>query len=123
MATAYLMTKLKNRICKHIPKEDLRFTLKNISINGEKRGCSGFVTYLPTGRCVYVNTERLVMPGGGDMMYRYAKDERDYSSSHADFDALNVFTTDERLASEIAGALTKPRDQIRTIVVDKVGYC
>ena len=31
MATAYLMTKLKNRICKHIPKEDLRFALKNIN--------------------------------------------------------------------------------------------
>ena len=27
-----------------------------------------------------------------------------------------------RLASEIADALTKPRNQIRTIVVDKVNY-
>lgn len=122
MTGAYLMTKLKNRICKHIPKEHLHFNLKNISINGEKRGCSGFVTYIPTGRCVYVNTERLTMPGGADMMYRYAKDERDFSSSHADFNALNVFTRDENLAAEIADALTKPREHIRTIVVDKVGY-
>lgn len=122
MTGAYLMTKLKNRICRHIPKEDLRFSLRNININGEKRGCSGFVTYLPTGRCVYVDTERFTMPGGADMMYRYARDEHDYSSSHADFNALNVFARDEDIAHEIAAALTKPREQIRTIVVDKVGY-
>lgn len=122
IATPYLMTKLKNKICKRIPKEDLHFALRNININGEKRGCSGFVTYLPTGRCVYVDTEPSVLACKENMMYRYARDEKDYSSSHADFDASNVWTTADALASDIATALTKPRESIRTIRIDKIGY-
>ena len=31
--------------------------LKNISINGQKRGCSGFITSTETGKICYITTE------------------------------------------------------------------
>lgn len=64
-----LSTKLKNRF----PKTDT-FQLKNISINGDKRGCSGFIQR--GNNIVYVNTEQCF---GLGYMYRTAKHLKDYS--------------------------------------------
>ena len=57
-----LATKLKNRILLAAKPEDLplKIELKNIIVNGVKRGCSGFVTNMQTGSCVYIDTEKLV---------------------------------------------------------------
>ncbi len=64
-----LSTKLKNRFTSvH------QFALKNISINGDKRGCSGFISR--DGAIVYVNTEPC---GSLGYMYRTAKHLKDYS--------------------------------------------
>jgi hypothetical protein len=64
-----LSTKLKNRFtAAH------SVSLKNISINGDKRGCSGFI--LLGDRIVYVNTERF---GSLGYMYRTAKHLKDYT--------------------------------------------
>lgn len=63
-----LSTKLKNRF----PNADL-VQLKNISVNQDKRGCSGFIQ--SNGNIVYVNTEVL----GGGYLYRTAKHLKDYS--------------------------------------------
>lgn len=117
----YLKTKLKNDICRLLPAEDLRFRLSNICINGEKRGCSGHVTYLPTGRCIYVNTEPL-LTNPRKIMFRFAKNEQDYTSSHSEFSAINLFTTQERLALDIYHHLTMPRAQIRSITRDTIQY-
>lgn len=38
-----LMTKVKNAVKKALGN-DIRFKLRNIDINGCKRGCSGFIT-------------------------------------------------------------------------------
>ncbi|MBQ7673565.1 MAG: hypothetical protein IJT36_03450 [Alphaproteobacteria bacterium] len=69
-----LSTKLKNAISKK--KEGLVFSLKNTIINGEKRGCSGFIYNPENGITVYVNTE----PASFSLkyMYRYCKNMRDY---------------------------------------------
>ena len=63
-----LATKLKNQftgatVC----------ALKNIAINGDKRGCSGFISR--DGAIVYVNTEVL----GSGYLYRTAAHMKDYT--------------------------------------------
>lgn len=73
-----LMTKLKNAI-KRLPRgNECTFNLSNISINGDKRGCSGHIRL--GNRCVYVDTERSCFgPLSDKFMYRVAIDEKDYS--------------------------------------------
>jgi hypothetical protein len=63
-----LSTKLRNRFL-----STHNVSLKNISVNGDKRGCSGFIER--EGAIVYVNTEVL----GGGYLYRTAKHLKDYS--------------------------------------------
>ena len=74
-----LSTKLKNAINSHANGMDLTFTLKNISINGSKRGCSGFIRNNVNGSVVYVNTEEVFLTSVTRYMYRYAYDELDYT--------------------------------------------
>lgn len=79
-----LSTKLKNQftgatVC----------ALKNIAVNGDKRGCSGFIAR--DGAIVYVNTEVL----GGGYLYRTAAHMKDYSGG------VNQYARD--LASLVAG--------------------
>lgn len=73
-----LSTKLKNAINAHAGKMDLAFTLKNISINGSKRGCSGFIRNNANGSVVYVTTEEPYL-SNLHFMYRYADNEKDYT--------------------------------------------
>ena len=69
-------TKLKNSINKKNNNNlQLEFHLKNISINGEKRGCSGFIRNINNNSIVYVNTEGSKRTGKfRDYLYRYADD-------------------------------------------------
>lgn len=63
-----LATKLKNQFTSvHT------VALKNISVNGDKRGCSGFIAR--GDAIVYVNTEVL----GGGYLYRTAAHMKDYA--------------------------------------------
>lgn len=64
-----LSTKLKNRFT---PAHNV--ALKNIAINGDKRGCSGFIQY--GAAIVYVNTEPC---GSLGYMYRTAENLKDYT--------------------------------------------
>lgn len=63
--------------------------LKNIAVNGDKRGCSGFISR--DGAVVYVNTEVL----GGGYLYRTAQHMKDYTGG------VNRYARD--LASLVAG--------------------
>jgi hypothetical protein len=63
-----LATKLKNQF-----PSTHTVALKNISVNGDKRGCSGFIQR--DGAVVYVNTEVL----GGGYLYRTAAHMKDYT--------------------------------------------
>ena len=73
-----LSTKLKNAINLHAKEMDLTFTLKNITINGSKRGCSGFIRNNANGSVIYVTTEE---PFASNLhyMYRYADNEKDFT--------------------------------------------
>lgn len=51
----FLAVKMKNELLAINPK--LKVELKNVTINGNKLGCSGFVTDPETGRTVYVNSD------------------------------------------------------------------
>ena len=64
-----LSIKLKNRFSSvhHVH-------LKNIAVNGDKRGCSGFITL--GDRIVYVNTESC---GSLGYMYRTAQHLKDFT--------------------------------------------
>lgn len=74
--------KVKNRISKlnlastsPVAIEYINFS--NIKVNGQTRGASGFIKNLANGVTVYVCTEQI--PCIGDkIMYRYAKDGKDY---------------------------------------------
>lgn len=76
---AILSTKLKNAILRHAGDMNLRFTLRNITVNGEKRGCSGFIRNLDNSSVVYTTTEESVA-SWLTFMYRRADDEKDYGS-------------------------------------------
>jgi hypothetical protein len=97
-----LSTKLKNAINKHANGMDLTFTLKNISINGSKRGCSGFIRNNANGSVMYVTTERSCATFLKPYMYRYADNEKDYKGYHNRW----ANTLDE-LASAICTCLHK----------------
>lgn len=60
MTPPLLSVKLRNQLRKLNPA--LEVELKNININGMKRGCSGYITDPRTGRVIYVDTEALLQP-------------------------------------------------------------
>lgn len=67
-----LSTKLKNTINKKKgvtnDKSPYEFTLRNIIINGVKKGCSGTITNRKSKICVYINTEGTYTK---KLLYRY----------------------------------------------------
>ena len=67
MIMLILSVKLKNQF-----PNGYTFALKNIVVNGDKRGCSGFISRGDS--IVYVNTEVL----GGGYLYRTASHLKDY---------------------------------------------
>ena len=79
-----LATKLKNQF-----PSTHTVALKNITVNGDKRGCSGFIAR--GDAIVYVNTEVL----GGGYLYRTAAHVKDYAGG------VNRYARD--LASLVAG--------------------
>ena len=68
MTPPLLAVKLRNQLRKIDPA--LEVELKNININGAKRGCSGYITDPRTGRVIYVDTEALLQPILGGAMWR-----------------------------------------------------
>ena len=106
-----LAVKLKNALKKANEKYgyDLKFDIKNIIINGAKRGCSGFVTNTQNGSCVYTDTERTCCANLG-VMYRYADNNKDYSGYYNRWTG-RVYTVDS-LANEILKLLGETPKQI-----------
>lgn len=89
---------------KNIP---LKYNIKNISVNGQKRGCSGFVINTLTNSCVYVNTEQsCYSPLANKSLYRYAKDDKDYSSTNL-INGNNKFCENHCLAENVVKMLIK----------------
>lgn len=95
-----LKTKLTNALKKN-PQNNYTYLLKNISINGVKRGCSGFVVNENNGLVVYVDTEPMV--GTNLVMYRYARDTKDYTG------CVNRFCKQDSLVENIQKCLNVDR--------------
>lgn len=94
-----LATKLKNRF-----SPAYTCTLRNIRVNAEKRGCSGFVSI--DGVHVYVNTEPC---GSLGLMYRTAESLQDYTGG------VNRWARDlDSLVKGITELLTAQRITQRT---------
>lgn len=103
-----LSQELKNAIVRNCGGMSLTFSLRNILINGAKRGCSGFIRITENGSVVYVNTERCAYGGVKNYMFRYADSERDftgYRNRWAD--------TLEELVTEIISMLKKTPAEAR----------
>ena len=98
MSNVILSTKLRNLISKNANIE-LEFYLKNISINGRKTGCSGFIRNPKTNLIVYTNTEHSVYaPLSNKFLYRYAEDLQDYGGPYS----FNLWAnSEEDLAKKI----------------------
>lgn len=77
-----MMTRVKNMFKEF---DGLEFLLKNIRINGDPRGCSGFIRNTENGKIVYLNTEKYKEGGlwgdkNNEIMYRTAPEFRKYSN-------------------------------------------
>ena len=96
-----LSTKLKNSLIKLAKDMNLEYSFKNISINGQKRGCSGFVRNPSTNTTVYISTEPIYC----GFLRRYAKDMKDYGGIHS----INHFSKSlSQLASDVYSMLQSP---------------
>lgn len=86
MSNVILATKLRNALRATVPSATVKFS--NISINGVKQGCSGFVTDPATGNVVYVSTD--VNHGTTTKaLVRTARDTKDYRGGRNTFTPLD----------------------------------
>jgi hypothetical protein len=76
MSQTLAMTKLKNQLVKIDP--DLKVELKNVRINGQLKGCTGFVTNPANGKIAYVSTDVDYRPGLHNALNRTAESTRDF---------------------------------------------
>lgn len=106
-----LKVKFVNRLSNLINPNNLHITVKNVRINGTTRGCSGHITYMPTGRCVYIDTETSPLLRN-KCLYRYAQDEKDFSSNHPGHSYPNLYAAEDDLAKQVARMLLKPNEKV-----------
>jgi len=107
---AIMMTKVKNAIKKNLGN-GIVFKLHNVSINGEKRGCSGFVTNPANGVTVYLDTEPSCY--AETIYYRFAKDDKDFSGCRNRHTNKNNF---EGFIGGICECLNMPEQYQRELV-------
>lgn len=93
---ALLATKLKNTIHRIDPAINCSH-LKNVSVNGAKVGCEGFVLNPVNSRIAYVSTDTL----DGSVLYRAARDMRDFTGGP------NMWAKPDRAAGEIVRMLAE----------------
>jgi len=90
-----LMTKLKNMF-KEVDKDNsLEYHLKNININGSKRGCSGFIKNGRNNKIVYINTEICCGIWLPPILYREAKSLKDFKGG------INNFCDNNKIVSNV----------------------
>lgn len=109
-----LKTKLTNQLKEEAKNKDMEIEifLNNITVNGSKKGCSGHVVFKTTGSCVYINTEGSCYgPLSGKVMYRLAKDIKDYSSNSIR-NGNNRWTEEQNIATEVLELLMKDKGYV-----------
>lgn len=93
-----LAVKLKNQIL--AIDSTLAVSLRNVSVNGVKFGCTGFITDLNSGKVVYVNTDHNHHTNT-TALYRTARDSKDYTGGP------NNFASYEELAAKAVALLKR----------------
>ena len=73
-----LSTKLKNAL-NNMKGINIECSFSNISINGQKRGCYGWVRNTDNNTTVYISTEPIYC----GFLRRYAKDMKDFGGAHS----------------------------------------
>ena len=104
-----LKTKLANQIKAEAEKYHMPviINLKNIKVNGQNRGCSGHITNVYSGGCVYVDTEGSSYgPLAGKSMCRYALNDKDYSSTNL-INGNNRWYKTEEIAKYVVALLAE----------------
>ena len=100
-----LSQKFKNAIVKKTGLTNLEFRLNNTLVNGQKRGCSGFIYNPDTDVYVYVNTEPSCYK---DMTFcRYAKDFKDYTGGFNN----NCYSEEELIKKTAVLVTSVPNDR------------
>lgn len=104
-----LSRKLLNQLkVKESESTDLMLThnLHNITINGNRVGCSGHIQNVLNNKCVYVSTEKsCYQPLSDKNLVRYAADMKDFSSNGLGAMGRNQFVTDDALVNKIVDML------------------
>lgn len=90
--------KLRNRL--RAIRPDLVVEIKNVRVNGQLRGCSGFVRDPARDRIVYVDTEA-GFQRRDEALYRTASSMRDYTGGR------NLFTSFDELPHAIVDLLER----------------
>ena len=88
---AISMTKIKNAL-----KKGCGYSTENchnVRVNGQLRGCSGFVRKDGSDKIVYFNTEYITSLGRNDdrLLVRYAKSTRDYCGEQNRYCSFETF--------------------------------
>jgi hypothetical protein len=110
-----LKAKLTNQLKIEAEKQNVKIEmfLRNISVNGEKRGCSGHVVNTETGSCVYLTTEKSCLSSLADKsMYRLALSIKDYSSNTLR-NGYNRWAEDRYLPSAVISLLKREKGEER----------
>lgn len=101
----YISSQTVKKIFKGLPFE---LKIKNVIANGQKKGCSGFITNTETGKICYITTEPFFDGRGGSglwgnnkkaVMMRTAESTTDYRGG------INYFTSPEKIV-QMAERLT-----------------
>lgn len=99
MYKVLLATTLKNRFKKY---GNFECNFKNIKINGENRGCDGFITNPVNNRVVYLTTEKPYYRSlCNQCIYRRVRYVGDYGKGHSNF------CTEEELVDNVVRELTR----------------
>lgn len=93
--------KVKNALKKIDP--DLVLDIKNVRINGQLQGCSGFVTDPRTSAVVYLNTDCNHGTSLDDAYYRTAEHTKDFTGGR------NHFTSYQELPQAVVDLLRESR--------------
>ena len=107
--TVYLSRKLLNQLkIKEAESTNLLLThnLHNITINGKRVGCSGYIQNVLNDKCGYICTEKsCYQPLSDKNLIRYAADMKDFSSNDLGVVGRNQFVTDDALVEKIIDML------------------
>lgn len=94
---------LKNEVKRLFKFKNYEIKLDNISINGRKVGCSGFISNPENGLVVYLDTEKsCYSPLSDRNLVRYARNLKDFKGGY------NEFAKDDDLLRKIVTMLEKP---------------